>query len=129
MPQEQETGSGLAVPPVLIRMLALWNEQDLSRIRGEIDEIFSPDVIFIDPDNHVVGRDAFEAMVKTFRTRLPRAVCSRSSGVDGHHDLHRYHWEIHQDGQRIIEGFDVVKVDASGLVSRVEGFFGAVPRR
>ena len=115
------------VPAALKSMLEVWNERSLGKVRERIDAVFSPDVVFIDPDNSIVGRDAFEEMVKTFRTRLPEAICSRSSGVDAHHGLHRYHWEIHQDGQRLIEGFDVACVDVDGFVSRVEGFFGPVP--
>ena len=117
------------VPAALNSMLEVWNERDLAKVRERIDAVFSPDVVFIDPDNSILGRDAFEEMVKTFRTRLPEAICSRSSGVDAHHGLHRYHWEIHQGGQRLIEGFDVACVDVDGFVSRVEGFFGPVPNR
>ena len=116
-----------ALPSSLDSMLAVWNEKDADRIRPRIDGVFSPEVVFIDPDNSIVGRDAFEAMVKSFRERLPNAVCSRASGVDAHHGLHRYHWQIHQDGQLLIQGFDVTEVNEAGQVSRVEGFFGPVP--
>lgn len=118
-----------AVPEALNRMLMLWNERDVTKLRAHIKAALSSDVLFIDPANHVEGHDAFEEMVKVFRTRLPEAVCSRSSGVDSHHGLHRYHWEIHRAGERLVEGFDVACVDAQGKVSRVEGFFGPIPAR
>jgi hypothetical protein len=130
MSETPSSGADANDPPeALNRMLAIWNEPDAEKIRGHIEAALSEEVLFIDPDNHVVGHAAFEAMVKTFRERLPEAVCSRSSAVDAHHGLHRYHWEIHQGEQRLIEGFDVAEIDASGKVCRIEGFFGAIPRR
>lgn len=116
-------------PAALNRMLDVWNERDPAKIRERVDAVFSPDVVFIDPTNSIVGRDAFEAMVQEFRERLPEAICSRSSGVDAHRGLHRYHWEIYQAGQRLIEGFDVAELNEDGRVSRVEGFFGPIPER
>ena len=44
--------------------------------------------------------------------------------MDGHNNLYRYHWEIRRDGELVMPGFDVTEVDASGLVTRVLGFFG-----
>jgi hypothetical protein len=108
-------------------MTDMWNESDPGKIRGYIDEIFSEDVIFIDPANSIVGRDAVETMVRTFRKRLPEAIVSHSSGFDGHHGLYRYHWEIHPGGELVVDGFDVSEIDSCGRVSRVEGFFGPIP--
>ena len=115
------------VPKVLERMLTMWNERDLDKVRGYIDEIFSDDVIFIDPANSIVGHDAFEKMVREFRARWPDADLSHSSAFDEHHGLYRYHWEIGQGGERLMEGFDVTEVDSDGKVSRILGFFGPIP--
>jgi hypothetical protein len=114
-------------PKVLEQMMAMWNERDLEKVRGYIDEIFSEDVLFIDPGNSIVGHDAFEVMVRAFRTRFPDADLSHSSGFDQHHGLVRYHWKIHQNAEFLIEGFDVTEIGSDGRVSRVEGFFGAIP--
>ena len=115
------------IPEPLERMMGMWNERDLAKVRGQIETIFSEDVVFIDPSNSIVGHDAFEEMVREFRTRLPDAVCSHASGFDAHHGLHRYHWEIHQGETLVISGFDVTQIDRDGKISRVEGFFGPIP--
>jgi len=115
-------------PKVLERMMAMWNERELETVRGYIEEIFSEEVIFIDPANSIVGHDAFEAMVREFRARFPEADLAHSSGFDQHHGLVRYHWEIHQAGKLLIEGFDVTEIGSDGRVSRVEGFFGPIPK-
>jgi len=114
-------------PEVLERMMKMWNETDLGEIPNHVRSIFSEDVLFIDPSNRIVGHDAFVAMVKEFRTKFPDAICSRSSGVDSHHGLHRYHWEIHRGNELLVPGFDVTEVNESGRVSRIEGFFGPIP--
>ena len=114
-------------PEVLERMLAMWNERDLSKVRPHIEEVFDENVVFIDPANSITGHDAFEEMVREFRTRWPDAELSRSSGSDGHHDLYRYHWEIRQHTELLMTGFDVAEVASNGRVSKVLGFFGPVP--
>lgn len=115
------------IPEVLEQMMSMWNEKDLNRIPDHVEAIFSEKVAFIDPANSIIGHDAFVSMVKEFRTKFPDAICSRASGVDSHHGLHRYHWEIHRGDELLLEGFDVTEIDDQGRVSRVEGFFGPIP--
>ena len=108
-------------------MLAAWNEPDPEKVRGHLELALAPEVLFVDPSIVTRGLDEFEANVHEVHGRLPGAVYSRSSGVDGHHDLYRYHWAIHRDGELVLPGFDVAEVDAEGRVLRVLGFFGPVP--
>lgn len=114
-------------PETFDHMLAAWNEHDPERIRAHLERALSPEVRFVDPSIVTCGIDEFEANVREFRTRLPDAVCSRASGVDSHHDLYRYAWEIHRTGELFLPGFDVVQVDERDKVLRVEGFFGPLP--
>ncbi len=102
----------------------MWNERDLNKVRGQIEAIFSADVVFIDPANSIVGHDAFEEMVRAFRTRWPDADLSHASRIDGLHDLYRYHWKISQGSKPLMDGFDVTEIDAEGHVSSILGFFG-----
>ena len=115
------------IPNTLNRMLEAWNERDPEKIRTHLDAALSADVIFIDPTHSIVGLEAFETMVREFRARLPEAICSRASGVDSHHGLHRYNWEIHQGEALLVSGFDVTQVNEDAEVCRVEGFFGPLP--
>ena len=48
-------------------------------------------------------------------------------GVDSQHGFHRYHWAIHQDGELVVPGFDVVATGEADRVVSVIGFFGLVP--
>ncbi len=111
-------------PECLDAMLAAWNESDPTKIRAHLEKALEETVHFVDPANDVAGIDAFEAMVHDVQSKIPGAVYSRQGGVDSHHDLYRYHWAIHLNGELLTPGFDVTEVSTDGKVSRVIGFFG-----
>jgi hypothetical protein len=111
-------------PVSLDRMLAVWNLRELEALPARLREVLAEGVVFIDPTIVTTGLAEFEANVRDFRRRYPEAVIERSSAVDSHHNLHRYHWEITVQGRRLVAGFDVSETDAQGKVCRVLGFFG-----
>lgn len=114
-------------PASLDRMLAAWNEADPGKVRTHLEAALSTSVEFIDPSVVTRGIDEFEANVHEVHGQIPGASYHRTSAVDSHHGLHRYSWEIRQNGDRLIEGFDVTEVDDDGRVVRVLGFFGPLP--
>ena len=114
-------------PDSLNHMLAAWNEPDPALVRGHLEKALAPDVRFVDPSIDVTGIDGFEANVHEVKAGLPGAVYARVSGVDSQHGFHRYHWAIHQNGELLLQGFDVTETDDSGRVRCVIGFFGEVP--
>ena len=116
-----------AHPESFDHMLAAWNEPDAARVRGHLERALAPDVHFVDPSIVTRGLDEFEANVHAVHERLPGAEYRRTSGVDGHHGLYRYAWEIRRDGELVLPGFDVTEVDDEGRVLRVLGFFGPLP--
>ncbi len=117
----------MVYPESLDHMLAAWNEQDPDGVRGHLDKALAPHVTFIDPSVETHGIDEFEVNVRTVQATLPGARYSRTSGVDSHHRLHRYSWQISRDGEVLLSGFDVTEVDDHGRVARVLGFFGLLP--
>ena len=114
-------------PESLDHMLAGWNERDPERVRPLLEKALSPEVVFIDPSIVARGIDEFEANVHEVHGRLPGADYGRSSGVDRHHDVVRYAWEIRRDGELVLPGFDATELDEQGRVARVLGFFGPLP--
>jgi len=114
-------------PESLDHMLAAWNERDPAKVRAHLDKALALDVEFIDPSIETQGIDEFEANVHEVHARIPGADYSRTSGVDSHHRLHRYSWQISHDGEIVVPGFDVTEVDKDGKVVRVLGFFGPLP--
>jgi hypothetical protein len=114
-------------PAAFDHVLAAWNEKDLEKIRAHLDLALAPGVVFCDPDNLTSGPDEFEAMVRAFRSRIPEAVCERTSGLDSHHDLFRYEWAVRSEDSLLVHGFDVARVDENGRLLRIDGFFGPLP--
>lgn len=108
-------------------MLAAWNEADPTRVRAHLELALAVDVVFIDPSIETHGIDEFEANVHKVHGEIPGAHYERASGVDSHHNLYRYQWQVSQNGELVLPGFDVTEVDAAGLVTRVLGFFGPLP--
>ncbi len=106
----------------------MWNSRDLTAVRGLLDDAVTEDFIFCDPLHWHVGRDALEANVRKFRTDNPEADFVMASGFDTHHNRYRYDWHFTRRGRVILQGFDVVTVDqGSGLLERIDGFFGKLP--
>ena len=116
------------IPEVFADMLAAWNERDLSRVRAHIDKSIAENFVFADPTNFIHGREAFEEMIKRFRQKYPESVVKRTSGMDSHNRRYRYSWEIYVGETLIVKGFDFVQLNENGLVERVDGFFGDLPR-
>ncbi|MEM9521853.1 MAG: nuclear transport factor 2 family protein [Actinomycetota bacterium] len=115
-------------PHVLTSYMQMWNERDPDAIRAHLDRAVSDDCVWVDPQHNHVGRDALEANVRGFRSQFPNADLGVGSNVDGHNDRYRYEWVIVNDGALLIRGFDVVTLNADGLIERVDGFFGTLGR-
>ena len=116
-------------PESFDHMLAAWNERDLSLIRAHLDKALAEDIEFIDPTIVTRGIGEYEQNVRGFRLKYPDAQHARSSGVDSHHNLHRYNWDIIVGGNVFLRGFDVTETNAEGKVCRVLGFFGPLPEK
>ena len=113
--------------PAFAHYLAMWNERDPDRVRGHLDQAVADDVLFVDPVNVTRGPDEMEAMVLELLAEQPGARFEVASGYDGHHGRYRYRWNMHVDGSRVVEGFDVTTVNDAGMIERIDGFFGPLP--
>ena len=116
------------LPSSFDAMLAAWNERDPDKIRGHLDAALAPGILFADPDNFTQGIDEFEDMVRRFRAKWPNATSERTSGYNAHHNRYRYRWLVTVAEGQALPGMDVVEIDENGLVVRVDGFFGPVPK-
>jgi len=112
------------MPEAMKHYWTMWNEVDLDRIRGHLDRAVSDDFLFADPINFHAGRDALEANVREFRAEHPTAGFELASRIDSHHQRYRYEWNLVQDGEVTLRGFDVTTLDDEGLIERIDGFFG-----
>ena len=107
-----------------------WSTPDPDRRRANLDNTLTPDVIYTDPSDHVIGTDALSEHIGGIMEEHPGGKVMRTSAVDHHHDLARFAWQfVKADGETLIEGLDVVTVDGgTGKLRSIAGFFGPLPR-
>jgi hypothetical protein len=68
-------------------------------------------------------------MVAAAQARFPGHRFRRLSGIDAHHDLLRFAWELAApDGTVTVAGIDVGAVAPDGRLRAITGFFGDLPQ-
>lgn len=114
------------LPPSLVSYFAAWNARDPASIRKHLADAFGKNTRYVDPHRTATGIDEFAACLDEFRAGAPEAEISWASGVDSHHNLHRYAWQL-QIGPKNVTGYDVIEVDADQRIVAVLSFFGPLP--
>jgi hypothetical protein len=113
------------MPEALVSYWTAWNEPDPARIRQHLVAAVTNDVEWTDPRDRFVGIGELEATIRRLRTTKPEYWFTVASEIDHHHDRLRYRWDMVRNGRTLMEGLDVVTLDpTSGLIARVDGFFG-----
>lgn len=115
------------MPEALVNYWTAWNEIDLGAVPGHVADAVTEGVVWNDPRDSFVGRAALVDAVVRLRTSKPEYYFVVASEIDHHHDRFRYRWNMMRGTRVLMEGLDITTVDpASGLINRVDGFFGAV---
>jgi hypothetical protein len=116
------------VVPRPAQLIALWtacNEADLDAFEGHLQTAVTPDVEWNDPRDSFVGITELESAIKTLRSSKPEYRFAIASEIDCHNSRLRYRWDMFRNQRTLMEGLDIVTLDpASGLIARVDGFFG-----
>jgi hypothetical protein len=111
------------------RYLAVWNESDPDARRAAIEDVWADDGRYVDPLTEVEGHDEISALVDAVQQQMPGHVFRLLGGVDAHHDVARFSWELVPGGggESIAEGFDVAVTDDDGRIRSVVGFIDKAP--
>ncbi len=109
--------------------LAIWNETDPAARRKLIDTVWAEDGSYTDPLVAAEGRDAVDAMIGAVQAQFTGLVFTLgAAGVDAHHNLARFTWDLGPAGaEALIVGFDVLVATEDGLIGAVHGFLDKVP--
>jgi hypothetical protein len=108
--------------------LAMWNEPDAALRAEHIERAWTVDGKYADPLLDAEGHAALGEMVGAVHAQYPGHRFRRVSGIDAHHDLVRFAWElVAPDGTLTVGGVDVAEVAPDGRLERVAGFFGEPP--
>ena len=95
-----------------------------------IERVWAPDGHLFDPPIDGAGHDGINQMFAAVQSQFAGHTFRRSTGIDAHHSIARYGWElVAGDGSVSLSGMDVAVVGDDGKLTRVAGFFGELPPR
>jgi SnoaL-like domain len=110
--------------------LAAWNEQDGQARAQLIQQAWTREGRYVDPMLAAEGHAAISEMVAAVHSKFPGHVFRRTSGIDAHNGQVRFGWELAApDGAITVAGLDVGELGADGRLTRITGFFGALPEK
>jgi hypothetical protein len=124
-----ESKAAATTEKVIDRYLAAWNEPDADARRRAVAELWTEDGTYTDPLASVEGHEAIRALIDGARGMFPGHVFRPIGGVDAHHDVVRFGWELvpQGGGESVVIGFDVAVVADDGRLRTVYGFLDKVP--
>ena len=106
----------------------MWNEEDADRRAELIRTAWADDARYRDPLLEADGHAGLGEMVVTVQGHYPGHRFRRTSGVDAHHDVARFGWElVAPDGAVVVAGVDVATLADDGRLRTILGFFGDPP--
>jgi len=110
--------------------LEAYGETDPARRAALIAETFAPEGHVFDPPIDGLGHAGIDAMFAAVQGQFAGHTFRRSTGIDSHHGIARYGWElVAPDGSVTLAGMDVAVVGDDGRLTRVAGFFGDLPAK
>lgn len=107
-----------------------WNEDDEEARRGHLKRCLTDDGVYCDPTVEVVGADALAEHIGGTRRAFGGFHIKRTSSFEQHHGYGRFAWRMtSNEGELLIDGFDVVRLTTDGRFQSVVGFFGPFQER
>lgn len=114
---------------LVTRYLTAWNAPDDTARSEQVARVWTDDATFTDPLADLRGHDEISGFIGAVRQKFPGCTFRARPGIDGHHDVVRFGWELVPDGggEPPVVGLDVAVVAADGRIRAVHGFFDRVP--
>jgi SnoaL-like domain len=108
--------------------LDAYGEPDKARRSAAVTRLWAEDAQLIDPPLAARGHAQIVAQADQLLAQFPQHRFRRSSGIDAHHGLARYAWQLLDPiGQVVLEGCDFAEIDEAGRLAKVAGFIGPLP--
>ncbi|MFG1710387.1 nuclear transport factor 2 family protein [Nonomuraea sp. M3C6] len=104
---------------LITQYLDIWNERDPAARLKLMEEVFTEDVFYADPDNAGLrGHAALSEAIGQARDKLGDLRFALDTVIGTHHDRALFTWRL----DRVATGYDVVEFDAD-RISSIVGFF------
>lgn len=126
--QAQQAAPALTPEAAVVAYCAAWSTADRAARERLLDQSWTPDGVYIDPDPTLAsGRAALSDTIGTFLDHH-RGAYFRCSAPQVHHGAMRVTWTLFgPDGVALGHGTDFSELAADGRIRRVVGFFGDPP--
>jgi hypothetical protein len=113
---------------VIDQYIQSWNETDAEARRALLARLWTEDGSYVDPLVVAEGLDAIDATIAGAQQQFAGLEFRLVPGVDAHHNLARFSWELGPaGGEAIVVGFDVAVLAEDGRLRAVHGFLDKVP--
>ena len=111
------------------RYFEAWNANSAEDIAKAVADAWTEDGSYTDPLAEVAGHESVTAVIAGAHAQFPGFEFRPLGGVDGHHDVARFGWELVSlaDGSAPVAGFDVITLAEDGRIRSVAGFLDRVP--
>ncbi|MEU1106196.1 nuclear transport factor 2 family protein [Streptomyces tibetensis] len=111
------------------RYFEAWNADNASARAKAVAAAWTEDGRYTDPLADVSGHEGIAAVIAAAREQFPGFEFRLTGGVDGHHDIARFSWELVStaDGSTPVAGSDVITLDGQGRIRAVLGFLDRLP--
>jgi hypothetical protein len=108
------------------RYCLAWSADDPAEREQHLRAVWADGATYTDPRVHATTIDELLAHISRIHAGRPGARVLRTSRVDLHHNLARFHWHVAlPDGTSLPDGIDFAELDATGSrITRIVGFFG-----
>ncbi|WP_329154915.1 nuclear transport factor 2 family protein [Streptomyces sp. NBC_01456] len=125
----EQGGVGDRYAQAVARYFEAWNAAGEGTLGKAVAAAFDEGATYTDPLADVAGHEGLAAVIAGAQAQFPGFVFRPSGGVDGHHDIARFGWELVSaaDGSAPVAGFDVVRLGEDGRIRSVLGFLDRVP--
>ncbi len=105
-------------------LLDVFNERDPERRVAVISAVYSPDIIFYEPEEAIEGPAALDRKVQQMLDGAPGWVFRPAGEVSANHNLGRLTWHFGPDGEPpVVTGTDVAIID-NGRIRSLYVFIG-----
>ncbi|MBN2624078.1 MAG: nuclear transport factor 2 family protein [Acidimicrobiales bacterium] len=110
--------------------IAMLNETDPQRRASLAEVAWTEDGSYVDPLLEARGHAGLSDMAAGVHAQFPGQRFVRTTGIDAHHGLVRFGWELGDgEGTVTVAGIDVGVIAPDGRLSHIAGFFGPLPER
>jgi SnoaL-like domain len=120
-----DTTPGADLQTIIDGYFTCWNTTDNSARLAAVEATWTAEARSVDPLADVTGHAELTGMFAGFHELYVGHSFRQRGGVDEHHDIARWGWEmIDSNGTVVLDGIDVAMI-TEGRIAYLVGFFGS----